>query len=421
MKVLIINQCATNKGDRAVLFFLLKELVRNGVDDITVSTTDPHYWADLRGFPEGLVRFVRFGWSISSKRRKQAGLLGEVVLRIKRGIYANICFPLVRRALLHGVCSWYVRFLCTKEYWQAVSRADLVMSTGGHRVTTLLVRDAVFPATFDMAIVLLKHKPLVLWSQSIGPLKFRRQENRMMIEMILSSAWRILIRDKVSEEELSKVGVSMENVSQTRESVFGLFDIVEKPKKPSDRERIMGISVYMAQKRSYEENEVYFNSISAVVDHAAENGYLVRFFPMEMSGADQPCIEQIIERCRNRHICSIVEGYPETVEHMAGVAQCRIFLGHKTHSVVFALTTGTPLIAVAYHEKTEDFMGQFGLSEYCIPESQATGSKLIELFSKVSSNLDEISERELKRSREVGSRVREDFRKVIDDVRREFK
>ena len=243
----------------------------------------------------------------------------------------------------------------------------------------------------------------------------------MMIEMILSSAWRILIRDKVSEEELSKVGVSMENVSQTRESVFGLFDIVEKPKKPSDRERIMGISVYMAQKRSYEENEVYFNSISAVVDHAAENGYLVRFFPMEMSGADQPCIEQIIERCRNRHICSIVEGYPETVEHMAGVAQCRIFLGHKTHSVVFALTTGTPLIAVAYHEKTEDFMGQFGLSEYCIPESQATGSKLIELFSKVSSNLDEISERELKRSREVGSRVREDFRKVIDDVRREFK
>lgn len=243
----------------------------------------------------------------------------------------------------------------------------------------------------------------------------------MMIKMILSRAWRILIRDKVSEEELSKMGVSMENVSQTRESVFGLFDIVENPKKPSDRERIMGISVYMAQKRSYEENEVYVNSISAVVDHAAENGYSVRFFPMEMTGVDQPCIEQIIERCRNRRVCSIVEGYPETVEHMAGVARCGVFLGHKTHSVVFALTTGTPLIAVAYHEKTEDFMEQFGLGEYCIPEAQATGGKLIELFSKVSSNLDEISERELKCSREAGSRVREDFRKMIDDARRGFK
>jgi polysaccharide pyruvyl transferase WcaK-like protein len=326
----------------------------------------------------------------------------------------------VRKALLSGVCPWYIRFLCTKEYWQAVGQADLVMSTGGHRVTTLLVPDAVFPATFDMAIALLRQKPLVLWSQSIGPLSFRQPENRKMIETILSRAWRILIRDEVSEEELSKIGVSMKNVSQTPESVLGLFDVVERPIKPCDRERVMGVSVYMSQKRSLEENEAYINSISALVDHAAQDGYSVRFFPMEMAEVDRPCIEQIIARCKNKEACSIVEGYPETVEHMTGVSQCRLFLGHKTHSVVFALTMGTPLIAIAYHQKTQDFMEQFGLGEYCVPEADTDSGKLIELFSKVSSNLDEISEIELKCSHEAGSRVREDFRRVIEDARRAF-
>ena len=44
MKALVINQCSTNKGDRAVLFFVLRELSRNGIDQVTVSASNPEYW-----------------------------------------------------------------------------------------------------------------------------------------------------------------------------------------------------------------------------------------------------------------------------------------------------------------------------------------------------------------------------------------
>ena len=58
MKVLVINQCSTNKGDRAVLFFVLRELARNGVDQITVSASNPEYWEDKPDFPDVAVRVI---------------------------------------------------------------------------------------------------------------------------------------------------------------------------------------------------------------------------------------------------------------------------------------------------------------------------------------------------------------------------
>lgn len=37
MNVLVINQCSTNKGDRAVLYFVIRELFRNGANEVHVS------------------------------------------------------------------------------------------------------------------------------------------------------------------------------------------------------------------------------------------------------------------------------------------------------------------------------------------------------------------------------------------------
>ena len=113
----------------------------------------------------------------------------------------------------------------------------------------------------------------------------------------------------------------------------------------------------------------------------------------------------------------IVEGFPGTIEHINAMAQCRIFVGHKTHSVVFALVAGTPLIAIAYHKKTEDFMAAFGLSEYCIPGGQLSGPLLVALFDAVNGNLDAIQEQEEKTGSALCHRVCEDFAGMIKRMR----
>ena len=421
MKVLVINQCSTNKGDRAVLFFVLRELARNGVDQVTVSASNPEYWEDKPDFPERGVRVIPWGWDTS--RKKGVGFLGKVIHRVQKVILKRrINFPLVRNALIAGKRPWYLRFLVNKQFAEAVKDADMVLSTGGHHVTTMFVPDAVTPQIFDMAAALLYDKPLVLWSQSIGPFGFKSPKSRLMVQKILSSACRIFIRDEASAEQIRKMGISLEHVSKTRESVFGLCDIVKSRIRPSDRPEVMGVAVYVHtranQLKEYENHARYFASL---IDHAIGAGYKVRFFPMELQGTDRPCIEAVINNVVQKENCEIVEGFPGTSDHINAVAQCKMFVGHKTHSQIFSLVAATPLLAIAYHKKTEDFMAQFGLEKYCITDPQLSTEKLIKLFDEINNNLDSINQKE----QEIGSKtcmqVKEDFARMIEQVRVEKK
>ena len=84
---------------------------------------------------------------------------------------------------------------------------------------------------------------------------------------------------------------------------------------------------------------------------------------MEMTGGDAAIIRAIVDRCGRPEACSVLETSQATSEQIRAMAECAIFVGHKTHSVVFALSVAVPIVAVAYHPKTKDFMSQFGLSE----------------------------------------------------------
>jgi len=363
------------------------------------------------------VRVIPWGWDVS--RKKNSGLIGKVFhlfwkVKLPRWIH----FPLVRDALISGRRPWYLGFLVNKEFLKAVKEADLVISTGGHHLTTIIAGSIRTPQIFDMAIALLYDRPLLLWSQSIGTFDFQSPANKTMVQKILSNAGQIFIRDEASEEEIRRLGLSLEHMSKTRESVFGLYDVVKSRTKPSDRQNILGISVWTGNKKAASAWEHYVRSFAAFVDYAIETGgYKVRFFPMEMQGADRPCIEDIIKLVDQKNSCEIVENFPGTIEHINAIAQCKIFLGHKTHSQIFSLVGATPLIAVAYHKKTEDFMAQFALEDYCIVDMQLSSEKLIEMFDKINDNLDTVSRKQQETAFEMYKKVGEDFKRMIDEYR----
>lgn len=416
MNVVVINQCSTNKGDRAVLFFVLRELARNGVDQITISASNPQYWEDQPDFPNVAVRIIPWGWDIS--RKKDAGLFGKVTHRVKKVILPRrIHFPLVRNALIIGSRPWYLQFLINKQYIEAVEQADLVISTGGHHLTTIIAKSIMTPQIFDMAVALLYGKPLSLWSQSIGTFDFKLPKNKQMVQKILSYAEQIYIRDETSAEQIQKLGVSLERVSKTYESVFGLYDVVKSRIRPSNRPKIMGVSVWTGNKQSREAWAHYIHCFAKLADHAIEVGYKIRFFPMEMQGSDRHCIAEVINSVNKKANCEIVEGFPDTVDHINAIAQCRIFVGHKTHSQIFSLVAGTPLLAVAYHKKTEDFMAQFRLKKYCIVDTQFSAEKLIEMFNLINDNLDAISSKQEQMAKKMCEQVKADFTQMLEQSR----
>jgi len=415
MNFLIVNQCSTNKGDRAVLYFILRELEKNKVNKVTVSTGVPAYWDNFKEFANLQLNFIPFGSNIYRNTRKKPNCFDKIILKFKDIIFRKIFFPYIRNAFVNNKKASMLPLIVNNSFLKSVNDADVIISTGGHRVTTLLAKDAVFSAIFDMMIVLLKNKPLILWSQTIGPFKFENEENKKMVQKILANSSRIYIRDESSAEELKQMDISMNNVFDTRESVIGLFDLVDIAIKPSNKPKILGISVYMAQKRNARQREDYETAISQLIDHSVKTGYSVKFFPMEMEGSDLSCINAIIARCHNKEACSLVQGYPDTAQHIKMVSDCRMFVGHKTHSVVFALTIGTPVLAIAYHHKTSDFMNQAGLSDYCVDDKNLSGLNLINIFEKMETHLDEINEKELAFGKKFGTKVKEDFKKLIED------
>ena len=94
-----------------------------------------------------------------------------------------------------------------------------------------------------------------------------------------------------------------------------------------------------------------------------------------------------------------------------------MFVGHKTHSVVFSLVAATPLLAIAYHQKTTDFMAQYGLSDFCIDEEEITEQRLVEIFDRMQPQLEDISQKQMKHSQERCQQVINDFSEMIAPMR----
>lgn len=413
MNVLVINHCSTNKGDKAVLQFILQELAANGVRKMTVSANEPTCCRGIKQLEALQVKIVPWGWNV--ERNCESSFVSRLKRRIRHEFYLR-SYGMIRRSLLSGTRPRFLSFYCNNEFFKALLSADFVISTGGHHVTSLLSPNAVSPQTFEMALALLAGKPLYLWSQSIGPFVFSDEKNRLFIKKMLLRASAIYVRDKRSLNELEQLGVTLDNVRITYESVLGFSGKLGHLDKPSDRLPIVGISVYSVQARSIEDHNRYINSLREAVDHITSAGYKVKFFPMQLQGEpadDLPCIEAILKTVHEPEQCSVYMDTSSMLDHIKEVSKCRFFIGHKTHSVIIALITGTPLMAIAYHPKTVDFMKQFELSENCIDDRFLEGNQLIEMFDRIMSEMDAISAKQLGKSAQFGEIVRRDFSEML--------
>jgi colanic acid/amylovoran biosynthesis protein len=413
MNVLVICQNAGNKGDRAVLVFMVRELARNGVAQVTVSTTRPRWWRDYRDLKGINVQFAPQAWFQFFDR--PPGLFGKITRRLRYIFYRRVVYWIVQRALLGGwggtCCRWLTRVFY-RRFLTAAREADFVLCAGGHHLTTILSKDVVCWQACDMSVALLSGKPLVLWSQSIGPFQFHSERNARQIKKIVLGATRVYIRDEGSAAELARLGVPPESVFLTCDSGFGLCDFVGDLAQvpPTRREPILGIAVYHA---AHVDREVYVGAFASLARHAVSLGYRLRFFPMEITGGDAPIIRAIVERCGHPEACSVLDSSQVVSEHRRSMVECAMFIGHKTHSVIFALSSAVPVVAIAYHQKTRDFMSQFGLSDYCIDDAQLSEQRLIEVFDAVHSRRDAIHAQQLRISEEMDRKVKKDLADII--------
>lgn len=411
MKILLFNQYAGNKGDRAVLFATCR-MIRSIVPgaDITVSTSSPELYDNYSYYGDNGIRFIPSSWDY--KRVNGCKWYWRHLEKIKK-----YTFTILRETYLRNSCKWVTRFLINPQFREAVKRADHIISVGGHHYCTLLSKDLVSVVNFDAMSVLHQNKTFTCFSQTFGPFRYDNLRNRQVTLAILNSC-KLFPRESESKERLLEFGIKPENISMTYETVISLNSLFKEYKMPSLRAKRVGISVYCTQRRNEEDETNYINSMSALCSYIISKGYEIVFFPMEIKGTppdDRPYIQNIIKNIANPSSCKIVDEDLETAAHLEYLAECKIFVGHKTHSNIFALATGTPLLAIAYHPKTVEFMKQYGLERNVIEDSFISAEKLEMMFDDIAADIDTIGLRQYNTSKELTQCIHESLSSILKD------
>lgn len=389
-KILIINQYAGNKGDRAVLFALCRLLV-NGEKDIqiTVSTTAPSLWKDYSFYEDNNIDFIPSAWDYNNV----SGVLKRNYFKLLQK-FKKYTYTILRENYLRFNLP-IEKFLVNPTFYKIAKKSDIIISTGGHHYTTILSKDLVSHLPFELCSALRLNKNTIIFSQSIGPFEFHNKRNEKYIRNLLNNCKKIFIREKDSFKFLEGLQVKTEHLDKVPETVISLSTLFKNYIKPLERDKKVGIAIYSTKKRSKEEKNNYINSLADFCNYLIKLEYNVEFFPMELKDTepdDRRMIREITAKITNKIKYIIHDKDLETEQHIKEVAKCRFFVGHKTHSVVFALTSGTPLIAIEYHPKTRNFMTQFGTENYSINDEILTFNLLKEKFRALSLEFDKVGE-----------------------------
>ncbi len=398
MKILLACQTATNKGDRAIAEYVIARLLEQG-DEVVLSTTRPALWSNLES---DKISVIGMGYKSVYRNTKNV-FIRKLTRAFSKFVYDKILFSsLISPKGKHLFCQHV-----SKDFISAVKEADLVIVTGGHHITSIREKNALFQFTYDIGLVSLYAKRYVLWSQTIGPLKFTSKKAKSFIENIIKKAEKVFVRDENSVRCIEQIYGDVGNVAKTYDSVFG-YGTMNFP-DVADREKKVGLAIFDGLKKAFKT----FDVIAGMLDRYASNGYLIEFFRMEHSDYEQESINQIISLMKQRAKIKIHPFMTTTKEHLKEVASCRCFIGYKTHSVIMALTTATPLIAIAYHKKTEDFMRDFGLEDYAISDEELDYYRAEECMVSLDANIEQIQEQQKNIAKRIAQQIKNDLHEMV--------
>jgi polysaccharide pyruvyl transferase WcaK-like protein len=215
---------------------------------------------------------------------------------------------------------------------------------------------------------------------------------------------------------LINFGINPKKIIPTQETVIYLNRLMLTFQPIPQRKKRIGISIYSTQRRTESQYQNYISSIAGFCDYTVAKGFEILFFPMEMKDAspdDRPMIKCIMDHVHDISNIAVLDEDLNTVAHLKAVSECQLFVGHKTHSTIFSLTTGTPLIGIAYHPKTIEFMKQYGVENYAIKESELTLQRLIDKFNQILPNLSIIGESCFKKSRMIADGIEDGFMQIM--------
>ena len=383
MKILLTNIVTLNVGDAAILYAMIDVLRGVFGQNTQFIVYDKHGDAPRRYYPETEFRRLIYMHGATNNLRFRLGSWA-----IKHGIPV---LPVVLNSAERGDLLEY-------------KSADLIVSSGG---TYLVENYSMAARIFDYELSLKLGKPLVFFTQSLGP--FANGENRRALLPIFNRAIAILVRDQRSLNNLVDLGVKNPNVHLAADAAFALSDpaALESAKlktQAAGTSLRVAISVrewpHFKSLDSAEGMKRYRESLALltehlVVKHNAQVTFISTCQGMKEYWTDDSQVAQTIVNllpASIRGAVSVDADFHQPTQLANMLRDYDLVIATRMHMAILALGVGTPVLPIAYEFKMHELFERLGQQRWVQDIETLSAKTLIDTADTFLASLPEIRE-----------------------------
>ncbi|GAB4580205.1 MAG: polysaccharide pyruvyl transferase family protein [Anaerolineales bacterium] len=378
-----------NAGDAALTLVTIQQLEKNFPGSrFTLQLDDLESYTEPYPTTVSLYRWVRGAnvggepkWNLLNLLWLLPGTLIPVLT------YRGFCRPW-----------WGLTSKALRATLQAYFDADLIVSKPGGFLYSSGLGLTLWIAVYVMMLAIWAGKPLYIYPQSVGPLKYGWEQ--ALIRWLVRHARIFMVREAISCLELEKCGVKPDQVRLTIDTAFD-FQVAGDAGEwfkargfPLDQTPVMGITAiqWSAQSKGFQAQTQYENAIASAARHFIQTygGKVILFTqawgPSE-SQDDRPAARRIAGHLTDltEHLLLLDEPLsPALLKTLYG--RMDVFLGTRMHSNIFALSQEVPVLAIGYYHKTLGIMKMLNLQDWVIEIGQIEESALLARFDQLWAN-----------------------------------
>lgn len=393
MHILIVNvHSVRNAGDDALLQAALHQLRGQfPTATFTLAMNDPAGYQGAEQVVDSFLPWFRrpaFHGPIWRTWRWWAApwLLGQLLLGVRWVRWSG-------RPLTIGLSPQQQRLI------RAYATADLVASCpGGYLYSTGKLGLWLLVTLLTLAYGLWLGKPVYLLPQTIGPIQYGWE--RWLLRRLLPQIRQIYVRDDYSRQVIEQAGIHHPQLVLTPDLAFGF----QPPDGGAGIELLHGLGIdptvegplfgvtlinWAGMESSFQRQAAYEAAVAQAINtFVTRHGGRAMLFaqvrgPSRAEDDREPArrVKASLPELGDRVV--VVEQEVTTAQLKAAYGLMTIFLGSRLHSNIFALTSGVPVIAIAYLPKTRGVMATLGLTPWVVDIDQVEGATLARLVEEL--------------------------------------
>ena len=383
MKIIISNTVILNGGDAAILDSIIKILQSAFGAETEFVVYDSQPETASKYYPELNLRQLIYLQSVNSIRIRYVGRIIKLLAQWRLKV-ATWCLDknlLLLAKLLTGATE-YKSLLYYKT-------ADLIVTTGG---TYLVENYSLQPRFFDFQLALMLHKPLIFFTQSLGP--FAQPENRRILAQVWQQSPLILLRDRCSLAHIEELLSQPDKAAVVADAAFALAnsETLEVAKHKQEDFKVTKIAISVRDWQYFQTIDPalgiknYIQALVALTSHLvtkyqADITYIsscqgIKEYWKDDSEFALRIVEQLPENIGDRVTVNRDFNPPEKIAQI--ISNHDLVIATRLHMAILSLGAGVPVFPIAYEFKTQSLFTKLGCEPWMVDIETIEPASLID-------------------------------------------